>query len=250
MRKTLKYAGLFLLVISVALTAYATYVVVTAKNYTRTVILQDLQASQWRSPQGSPHKFEITIQDLSKQQIDILLKVQDPGFYQHRGIDLSTPGAGLTTLAQAIVKKLYFANFKSGPAKFKQSLIARYVAGAMISKEDQITLFVNMIYFGKVATRPAVGLAAAARIYYQQPVSELTEDQYISLIAMIIMPTTFHLLDHPAWNRERSRRIKELVAGKYQPRGLMDQYYGNLSPEVISAGLPAFSYFGDTDDAR
>ena len=64
-------------------------------------------------------------------------------------------------------------------------------------------------------------------------------------IAMLVMPGTFHLLDHPEWNQERSRRIKALLSGEYKPKGLMDQYYGPLTVEVIDAGLPPVSYFGD-----
>ena len=77
-------------------------------------------------------KFEIDSHDLSKRQKEILLKVQDPGFYDHSGIDLWTPGAGLTTITQAIVKKLYFNDFKSGIAKIKQSLIARFAVNGLI----------------------------------------------------------------------------------------------------------------------
>ena len=50
--------------------------------------------------------------NLSAEQIHILLKVQDPGFYSHHGIDLTTPGAGLTTITQALVKKALFQAFQ------------------------------------------------------------------------------------------------------------------------------------------
>ncbi len=41
---------------------------------------------------GTPNKFEIHCRDLSERQIEILIKAQDPGFYKHDGVDLSTPG--------------------------------------------------------------------------------------------------------------------------------------------------------------
>jgi len=208
--------------------------------------VKDLHEFKWRKLNGTARKIDISIRDLNERQIEILLKVQDPGFYDHNGIDLSTPGAGLTTITQAIVKKLYFENFKSGIAKIKQSLIARFVVDDLISKDDQITLFLNMMYFGKVDGKPIVGLKSAARAYYQKSINTLSEDHYISLIAVIVMPGTFHILDHPEWNKDRTNRIKALVAGKYIPKGLMDQYYGKLPQEVINAGLPTFSYFGES----
>ena len=60
---------------------------------------------------------------------------------------------------------------------------------------------------------------------------------------MIVMPGTFHIIDHPEWNRDRTKRINALIAGKYKPKGLMDQFYGKLPQEIIDHGLPKASYF-------
>jgi membrane peptidoglycan carboxypeptidase len=246
MARILKYIGLFILAVFIAGVVYGTFTVIKARVYTKKTVLNDLANSQWRHFKGEPETFEIESSHLSERQKTIVVKVQDPGFYHHHGIDLSTPGAGLTTITQAIVKKLYFDNFTPGIAKIKQSIIARFVVDGLIPKEDQLTIFLNAMYFGKVNNRSLIGLAAASDAYYQQPVNKLTEDQYISLIAMIVMPGTFHLLDHPEWNRERTDRIKALVDGGYTPKGLMDQFYGDLPKEVVEAGLPRASYFGDS----
>jgi len=245
MKKLFPYLGLFLFIMFAVSTAYYLFSLYKARKYTREVIAFDLKESQWRNPSGIVRKFEIISRDLSERQKDILIKVQDPGFYHHNGIDLSTPGAGLTTITQAIVKKLYFDNFEPGIAKIKQSLIARFVVNDLITKDDQITLFINTMYFGNVEGKSIVGLESAAHAYYRQPVENLTEEQYISLIATIIMPGTFHIIDHPEWNKDRSNRIKALVAGEYKPKGLMDQFYGELPQDVIENGLPKASYFGN-----
>ncbi len=244
MKKFLKYTAFFLIIMITLATGYYSYVVYTAADYTTKIIAKDLQQSQWRHPNGIAKRFAIRSSDLSRRQIEILLKVHDPGFYEHSGIDLLTPGAGLTTLTQAIVKKLYFYDFKAGIAKIKQSLIAKLVVNGQISKDDQLTLFLNTMYFGKVDGKQIVGLESAANAYYDQAVKTLTEEQYISLIAMLVAPDTFHIIDHPEWNRDRTNRIKELIAGNYEPKGLMDTFYGELPQEVINAGLPVSSYFG------
>lgn len=246
MKKFLKYTGLFLIIISIFIPAYYICAVYNAKEFTHRIIFTDLQKSQWRQPNGIARKFEIRCHDLNKRQIEILIKVHDPGFYNHNGIDLNTPGAGLTTITQAIVKKLYFENFKPGIAKIKQSLIAIFVVNDLISKDDQLTLFLNSMYFGKVDNKPIVGIESAANEYYHQTVKMLTEDQFISLVAMLVAPDTFHIIEHPEWNQDRTNRIKALIAGKYKPKGLMDQYYGKLPQEVINAGLPSASYFGNS----
>lgn len=244
MKKFLKYTALFLIIIITLASAYYSLVVYNAKEYTKKTIAKDIQQSQWRAPNGMAKKFEMYRYDLTKRQLEILIKVHDPGFYNHSGIDLSTPGAGLTTITQAIVKKLYFNDFKVGIAKIKQSLIAKFVVNDQITKDDQLTLFINSMYFGKVDGILIIGLESAANAYYHQPVKTLTEEQYISLIAMLVAPNTFHIIDHPEWNKDRTNRIKELIAGNYKPKGLMDTFYGELPQEVINAGLPVSSYFG------
>ena len=187
MKNYLKYTGLLLVITFSAISAYYIYSVHRAREYTHQIISLDLKKSQWRHPKGIAQKFEILSNDLSKRQTEILIKVQDPGFYNHNGMDLSTPGGGLTTITQAIVKKLYFANFKPGIAKIIQSLIA-----------------------------------------------------------MLFIPGTFHIIDHPEWNMDRTNRIKALVNGTYKPKGLMDQFYGELPQEVINTGLPPASYLGNS----
>mgnify|MGYP003564611128 CR=1 FL=1 len=239
-----------MLIIFLGISAYYVYSIQEARKYTREIISLDVAKAQWRHPNGIIKGFEIFSHDLSKRQKEILIKVQDPGFYGHNGIDLSTPGAGLTTITQAIVKKLYFDSFKPGIAKIKQSLIARFVVNELISKDDQLTLFINAMYFGNVDGKPIVGLESAANAYYHQPVNNLTEDQYISLIAMLVMPKTFHIIEHPEWNMDRSDRIKALIAGEYKPKGLMDQFYGELPQEVVNAGLPPASYFGKSSKTK
>lgn len=250
MKKFLKYTGMFLLIVVLGAGVYCGCVVLKAENYTRNVIVADITKAQWRHPNGPAEKFEISINDLSKRQIEIMIKVQDPGFYHHNGIDLSTPGAGLTTITQAITKKLYFENFKPGFEKLKQSLVAWFVVDKMVSKDDQLNLFINLMYFGSVDGKPVVGLESAAKTYYGQTVSKLSEEQYISLIAMLVAPDTFHIINHPAWNTDRTNRIRDLISGKYKPKGLMDQFYGELPKDVVKAGLPPASYWGKPSDTK
>ncbi|PKK88037.1 MAG: hypothetical protein CVV64_20515 [Candidatus Wallbacteria bacterium HGW-Wallbacteria-1] len=181
-------------------------------------------------------KFDIS--NLSKRQIDILLKVQDPGFYNHKGVDFQTPGNGLTTISQSIVKKMFFENFKPGIQKIKQTLIAKFVVHPLISKTEQLNIFINTCWFEK----DCVGIGSAARYYYNKNISDLTDDEYISIIAMISSPVAFNILKRPESNKERVRRIKLLMEGKYKPKGLMDQFYGCLSEDEQKSVAPA-SYF-------
>ena len=90
---------------------------------------------------------QVALTDLSQERRATLLAIEDPTFYRHHGVDLATPGAGMTTLTQGLVKLLYFPNgFHPGIAKIRQTLIAQYALDAMISKDKQLVLFLNSCY--------------------------------------------------------------------------------------------------------
>lgn len=220
-------AGLALLLL-----AYCAAVVVTARRNTPRLMREALSAEN----------ITLTSAELPRRRLDQLLKVEDPGFLGHRGLDLKTPGAGLTTITQALVKIFYFKEFKPGFSKLRQTLIARYAMGQLVSKQDQLTLFLNYAYLGSCKGSEMRGFAAAAQCYYGKKVVRLKEDEYLSLVAMLASPATFSPVINPQANKDRVARIKKLVSGEYVPAHRMDIYYGPLDPYTQTALAPA-SYF-------
>ena len=76
---------------------------------------------------NSSGKLTLNLEDVSEANRKALLTVEDPNFYAHNGIDLSTPGAGYTTITQGLVKIYFFNGFNPGPLrinKIKQTIIA------------------------------------------------------------------------------------------------------------------------------
>ncbi len=166
-------------------------------------------------------QIKITAQDLSQRQLDILLKVEDPDFYNHHGVDFKTPGAGWTTITQGLAKQFYFDNFKQGLMKIKQTLCARLALDPLVDKETQITLYLNITYFGN----GVYSLPDAANYYFNKTVPGLSEDEYIALIACLISPNNLNVKDHPQENAQRVRRINKVISGEYTPDGLFDITY-------------------------
>ena len=165
--------------------------------------------------------IKITKQELTKRQLEIFLKIQDPNFYNHRGVDFKTPGSGWTTITQSLAKKFYFKNFKQGLPKIKQTLCARFALDSLVSKDNQITLFINMMYFGN----KQYGIVDSAEYYFSEKVWDLNDDEFISLIACLISPVTLNIKDNPEGNLERVNRIKKMLSGEYKPKGLLDITY-------------------------
>jgi membrane carboxypeptidase/penicillin-binding protein len=86
---------------------------------------------------------ELSIEDIPRRRLAMLLKVENPGFYSHRGVDFSTRGAGMTSITQSLVKRFYFDEFKPGFPKLEQSLIARFVLDPAMSKRAHLESFLN-----------------------------------------------------------------------------------------------------------
>lgn len=222
----------FLLIILSAM-CYSAFIIIKARIGT-----PGIAAEKLNSPE-----MKLSLNDLSKWQINSLLMVEDPGFYNHKGVDFSTPGAGITTITQGLVKLLYFRQFKPGFAKFKQSLIAKFALNSLISKDDQLVLFINLVYMGKVNGTGIYGFYNASEAYFHKPFKKLSRDEFLSLVAAIIAPDLFNP-DNRSLNAERVGRIKQLLSGKYKPVSLMDVYYGPLDENIIN-DLPKASYYPD-----
>jgi len=199
-----------------ALFAYEAFAVIDARSKTNEIFSSILKSD----------KIEIKLDDLSKEELNSLLSVEDPRFYEHSGFDFKTPGAGVTTITQAITKYLYFEKFTKGFKKIEQTLIAWLAITPMVSKDEQLTVFINTAYLGSVDGKEVRGFAEASRIYYKKSFKELTETEYLSIVAMLIAPKTFSIKNHSERNLERVELIKKLLKGEYVPTKNSDIFYG------------------------
>jgi len=205
---------MFFIIVSVLLLLIVGY-------YAIEVIIGRLKTNDIVNEYINSNLIEITKEDLSETQLQIFIAVQDPNFCNNHGVDLKTPGAGWTTITQSLCKKFYFEDFNQGIRKIKQTLCARFALDPLVDKDTQITLFLNIMYFGN----GVYGLNDAAAVYYDKKVNELTEDEFTSLIASLVNPQTLNIIDNPDKNLDRVERIKKVVSGEYTPDGVFDIYY-------------------------
>lgn len=150
---------------------------------------------------------------LSEERLATLLKVQDPNFWSHEGVDWSAPLA--TTVTQSVVKKLYFEKFEPGVAKIEQTLIAYFAVGPLTSKNAQLAAFIDVN-----------GLEAAAQKWFGKSLGALDDDEYLSLLATNNTPK---IAPGTPENEERVARIKRYLAGQCERRGLADVWLDQCS---------------------
>jgi membrane peptidoglycan carboxypeptidase len=159
--------------------------------------------------------------DLSQGKLQQLLRVEDPAFWQHGGVDVQTDGAGLTTLTQSLSKRLAFKRFKPGLPKIRQTTYA-WGLEARLSKKQILALFLDTAQLGRGAHGWMQGIfATSVQLYGKQP-AELTDRQWHRLIAVLIAPKEFDLLAPDNRLDDRVRRIERLLGGKCSPQGERD----------------------------
>lgn len=155
-----------------------------------------------------------------------LLMVQDPSYYDHNGVDLTSKGAGVTTLTQSLAKRIGFSEFKPGIAKLRQTAYALGLESEL-SKEQIFALFLDTVEMGKGPDGWMTGFFNASRVIYDKEVDQLSDQDFLSLVAVMIAPATYDLRK-PLTNEyneeltERVTRIKKLTSGKCKPEGLRD----------------------------
>ncbi len=182
----------------------------------------------WKTPgivEAEKPRLKVRFKSLPPERQHVLLQIEDPAFYTHNGIDLHTPGAGYTTITQALVKRHFYDGFSPSflrLRKIEQTLIA-WVFNHRVDKETQLDLFINSAYLGLEQGRDVIGLEEAARVYFGRALEELDDEQYLSLVAMLISPNL--LKPASTENRERVKRIRRLLKGECKPEDVADVYY-------------------------
>lgn len=153
---------------------------------------------------------------LGADKLDLLLRVQDPGFYQHQGIDIKTSGAGLTTITQSLAKRLAFYEFKPGPRKIRQSTYAMALE-SKLAKAEILALFLETVPMGQGPDGWINGFFDASHGFYQKPPDALNRDQFIELISVMIAPSRLNPLKRDSEFLKRVQRIDQLDRGKCSP---------------------------------
>lgn len=161
------------------------------------------------------------MQALGADRATLLLAVQDPGFERHRGVDMRTPGAGMTSVTQSLSKRLAFDHFRPGIRKIRQT---GYALGLerRLSKPQILALFLDTAEMGRGPNGWMKGFFSASREIYGRSPAELDRRQFLSLVAVMIAPGRFDLRRPDAALSERIARIERLLAGQCRPSGVRD----------------------------
>jgi membrane carboxypeptidase/penicillin-binding protein len=181
--------------------------------------VRDTPAKVRRAFEHAPERVDAAA--LPERWRTILLTVEDPGFYSHPGIRVWTAGAGAPTITQRLAQQLYFDRFRPGWRAVPATMLA-VALDRRLDKNRQLDLFLSTAYFGTLGDRDLVGFPAAARDVYGKRLARLTDDEFTSLVAMLLAPNELDPRTHAADHGERLRRIQRLLRGECDPPRAFD----------------------------
>ena len=151
--------------------------------------------------------------------------IEDQRFYKHNGVDLTgifraaikdiTHGAALqggSTITMQLVRNLYLGN---DLRTFKQKIIEAKLAieyEKHHSKHSILTSYLNSVPYGTVGGQTAIGVQAAARIFFDKPVHQLDLQQAALLAGLPQAPSQYNPFADPAAARERRNEVLAKMA--------------------------------------
>ncbi|KFI08012.1 transglycosylase domain-containing protein [Massilia sp. BSC265] len=175
---------------------------------------------------------------LSERQAVVLLRVEDPTFYDHAGLSLGQ-GQGVATISSAVARDLFLGDGRlDGVPGMLQAVyrgvfacckridlgrdVMALVLDARMFKAEQLARYTATVYMGTHQGRQLTGLAQASRSYLGKPLEAATDEEFIRLVAMIKAPNHYHPSRNPAALAERAARIQALLLGRCEPGGWFD----------------------------
>jgi len=171
-------------------------------------------------------RLYLPIQAIPKLVINAFISAEDKNFYEHAGLDFSGIARagvlyiqnlgtsrrpqGASTITQQVAKNFLLTNEVSFTRKIKEALLALKIERTY-TKDKILELYLNEIYLGF----GAYGVAAAALLYFDKSVNELTLAEASYLAALPKAPTTLN----PFRQRERAVERRNYVIDRMVENG-------------------------------
>jgi penicillin-binding protein 1A len=171
----------------------------------------------------------VDIADLPEVLKQATVAIEDERFYKHRGVDYegiiraAVKNAtnkeiqqGGSTLTMQLVRNLYTTDTtRSGiegyERKIREAKLARDLEQKH-SKEWVLGKYLNTVPYGTYGGQTAYGAGAAARLYFDKHVKDLTLRQAAMLAGMPQAPSRFSPVDNPEGTKARRNEVLRKMA--------------------------------------
>lgn len=163
------------------------------KNPATTAFIEAERASH---PGIRIRRSDVPLDKIPRQFRQMVLVAEDAKFYNHNGFDweqieyalvanrqTGRPVRGASTITQQLAKNLYLSGDKAMSRKLREAVLT-FLLEYTLEKDRILELYLNVAQFG-----PGVfGAAEGARYHFGKPLSVLTQDEMLSLAAVLPSP--------------------------------------------------------------
>lgn len=208
------------------------------------------------SEYGGKLSVPVDYQQIPKPFISAFLAAEDSSFFEHSGISFKGLGravsetitgssvqTGGSTITMQVAKNYYLSPERTLKRKLTEIFLARKIE-QNLSKEEILTLYVNKIFLGK----NAYGIAAAAKIYYNKSLDELSIAQIAMISGLPKAPSKYN----PVVNPTRALERRNWILGRMLQLGYINQsQYQKAIAEHVNLDMPdrgisnKFPYVGE-----
>ena len=169
--------------------------------------------------------------------VNALLATEDTRFFEHQGLDfwgvaraalgyLEGRREGASTITMQVARNFYLTRERTITRKIAEILLALEIE-RRFGKREILERYMNQIYLG----RGSFGFAAAARIYYDKSLDELTVAETALLAGLPKAPSTYDPRRRPSAAKSRQKHVLRRMLDEK----LIDE---SLYLKLSSAGLP------------
>jgi penicillin-binding protein 1A len=176
-----------------------------------------IQSDQLRTPVGWS--------EIPKPLKDATVAIEDQRFYKHDGVDLTgifraavkdiTHGAALqggSTITMQLMRNIYLGGDQH---TLRQKIIEAKLALDYEKTHDKrsiLTNYLNSVPYGTVGGQTAVGVQAAARIFFNKPAYQLSLAQAALLAGLPQAPSQYNPFRSPSAARARRNEVLSKMA--------------------------------------
>jgi penicillin-binding protein 1A len=205
---------------------------------------------------GGKLSVPVEYDQIPKTFVNAFLAAEDSSFFDHSGVSFKGLGRALSesvtgsdvqtggsTITMQVAKNYYLSPERTLKRKLTEVFLARKIEQTL-TKEEILTLYVNKIFLGK----NAYGIAAAARIYYNKSLSELSIAQMAMIAGLPKAPSKYN----PIANPERALERRNWIVGRMLQLGYINQnQYQTAIAEPLNLDSPdrsisnRFPYVGE-----
>src|SRR3954454_5130592 len=158
---------------------------------------------------------------------DATVAIEDSRFYKHKGVDYvgviraavknlesGKTVEGGSTITMQLIRNLYITKERTYQRKIREAKLAEEYENEH-SKASILTSYLNTVPYGTYGGQSAIGVWAAARMYFNKPVQKLTLAESAMLAGLPQAPSDYSPVRSPEAAKKRRNEVLRAMARQH-----------------------------------